>query len=255
MICFAILAHDYEDVLVNQIENLNKHNPGCKIVVYNGGTNKKFAQQLNVPICPKSRPLQKGKLGRFFMDTMSWLEEIGEEYDFLVNLDSDVMFIRPGYEENMMKWMQGYDCMGINMGIQKSPEEVPHWYPGQTMWKEWRQWQPFFKTDYFCGSLNSMQVYRRDIISRIMKGLDIYWLEKLLAETKVFALEEMLYATLAVRSGGKYRSYPYQSIEFVRLGETLTVDECHYAQTKPDVFFVHPIERNMNNLSRRWLSQ
>ncbi|TBL78642.1 glycosyltransferase family 4 protein [Paenibacillus thalictri] len=255
MICFAILAHNHEDVLANQIENVRKYNPGCKVVVYNGGTDTQFAQSLQVPICPKSRPLKKGRLGCFFMDIMSWLEETGETYDYLVNLDSDVMFVSSGYEDYLAACMQGYDCMGINMGLQKSPDEVPHWYPGQTMWQDWLRWQPFFKTDYFCGTLNSMQVYKHSIISRMMEGLNLDRMEQLIAETKVYALEEMLYATLAVRAGGVPRSYPYKSIEFVRLGESLAVDEVHYAQSKPDVFFVHPIERDMNNLSRQWLSQ
>ena len=171
MICFALLAHTNEEVLANQVANVQKYNPGCKIVLYNGGTDPEFGKTVSVPICPYSRPLQKGKLGHFLLGIMRWLEESGDEYDYLVNLDSDILFIRPGYEEALDREMSGSDCMGINMGLQRSPEEVMHWYPGQTMWNEWDRWQPFFQTDYFCGCLNVMQVYRRDTVHRMMHGL------------------------------------------------------------------------------------
>ncbi|MED4224970.1 glycosyltransferase family 4 protein [Neobacillus cucumis] len=254
MICFAILAHSKQDVLENQIENIRKYNTGCKIVLYNGGIDPEFGKNASVPICPYSRPLEKGKLGHFFLGVMRWLEEIGEEYDYLVNLDSDVMFIQKGYEEALNREMNGYDGMGINMGSQHSPDEVLHWYPGQTMWREWHRWQPFFQTDYFYGSLNSMQVYRRETVHKMMHGLDIKRLEELIDATEVFALEELLYPTLAARSGARLRSYPYQYGTFVRLGENLKIEDLVEAKKQPLVFFVHPIDRSLENEARRWIN-
>ncbi|QEY21279.1 glycosyltransferase [Psychrobacillus sp. AK 1817] len=253
MICFAILAHENEEVLVNQIKNIKYYNPGCKVILYNGGLDTKFGLKSNIPICPKSRPLKKEKLGRFFLDIMTWLEEIQIDYDYLVNLDSDVMFIKKGYEKYLNKHMQGYDCMGINMGIQRSPLDAPHWVPGMNMWSEWAIWQPFFGTDYFCGSLNSMQVYRKEIVKKMITNLDIDKLETLFQVTDVYALEEILYATLAVRCGGKHRPYPSECAEFV--GWTpLSISEIEIALENENVFFVHPIERTMDNPARKWLT-
>ncbi|SEN97611.1 hypothetical protein SAMN04487786_0661 [Paenisporosarcina quisquiliarum] len=158
-----------------------------------------------------------------------------EEYDYLVNLDSDVMFIKRGYEEFLNEHMQGYDCMGINMGIQRSPLDAPHWVPGMNMWSEWSIWQPFFETDYFCGSLNSMQVYRKEIVTNLLKNIDIVKLETLIQITEVYALEEILYATLAVRSGGKHRSYPSECAEFVGW-VPLSIEQLDTAQKKKMFF-------------------
>lgn len=254
MICFAILAHENEEVLINQIKNIKYYNPRCKIILYNGGMDPTFGLKSNIPICPKSRPLKKEKLGRFFLDIMTWLEETKEDYDYLVNLDSDVMFIKRGYEEYLNEHMQGYDCMGINMGIQHSPMDAPHWVPGMNMWSEWAKWQPFFGTDYFCGTLNSMQVYRNEIVTKLLTNLDIVKLETLFQITEVYALEEMLYATLAVRCGGKYRSYPSECAEFVGW-VPLSIEQLDTAQKKKDVYFVHPIDRSMDNPSRQWLTK
>jgi len=254
LICFAILAHENEEVLINQIKNIKYYNPRCKIILYNGGMDPTFGLKSNIPICPKSRPLKKEKLGRFFLDIMTWLEETKEDYDYLVNLDSDVMFIKRGYEEYLNEHMQGYDCMGINMGIQRSPMDAPHWVPGMNMWSEWAKWQPFFGTDYFCGTLNSMQVYRNEIVTKLLTNLDIVKLETLFQITEVYALEEMLYATLAVRCGGKYRSYPSECAEFVGW-VPLSIEQLNTAQKKKDVYFVHPIDRSMDNPSRQWLTK
>lgn len=253
MICFAVLAHENEEVLINQIKNIKYFNPGCKVILYNGGVDPTFGIKSNLPICPKSRPLTKDKLGRFFLDIMTWLEETKEDYDYLVNLDSDVMFIKRGYEEYLNEHMQGYDCMGINMGVQRSPMDAPHWVPGMNMWSEWAIWQPFFETDYFCGSLNSMQVYRKGIVKKLLTNLDIVKLETLFQVTDVYALEEILYATLAVRCGGKYKPYPSECAEFVGW-VPLSIEQLVTAQKKKSVYFVHPIDRTMDNPSRRWLT-
>jgi glycosyltransferase involved in cell wall biosynthesis len=254
MICFAVLAHEREEILQNQIENLKYYNPNCQIVLYNGGKNKEFAKNLNIPICPKSQPLQKGKLGRFFMDIMCWLTEEKFKYDYLVNLDSDVMYVKSGFENYLTRYMNGYDCMGINMGAQHSPDDTPHWYPGQTMWKEWDKWKKLFKEDYFCGSLNSMQVYRYEIVQKMVKNMDKERLEKLINETEVFALEEILYPTLAAYCGANYRSYPASCADYVRW-TPLTVEDIKAASYQSDIFFVHPIERMMNDPARQYISE
>ena len=253
MICFAILAHENEEVLKNQIKNIKHFNPGCKVILYNGGVDPTFGLKSNIPICPKSRPLTKDKLGRFFLDVMTWLEETKEDYDYLVNLDSDVMFVKKGYEDFLDEQMQGYDLMGINMGIQRSPMDAPHWLPGMNMWSEWAIWQPFFGTDYFCGSLNSMQVYRKEIVSKMLKNLDTVKLETLFQITTVYALEEILYATLAVRSGGRHKPYPSESAAYVEWSP-LSIEQVETAQKEENVYFVHPIDRTMDNPARQWLT-
>ncbi|WP_181833072.1 glycosyltransferase family 4 protein [Bacillus taeanensis] len=254
MICFAILAHENEEILQDQVENLKYYNPNCKVVLYNGGKNKEFGKNLNIPICPKSQPLKKGRLGRFFMDVMCWLTEEEVQYDYLINLDSDVMYVKAGFEYYLNQTMNGYDCMGINMGVQRSPDDVPHWYPGQTMWQEWHKWKNVFKEGYFCGSLNSMQVYRYEIVQKMVANMNKKLLEKLIDETEVYALEEVLYPTLAVYCGAHYRSYPTSCTDYVRW-KSLSVDEIKTAMYQSDIYFVHPIERVMSDPARQYLSE
>jgi hypothetical protein len=253
MICFAILAHDDEDVLRNQIDNVRKYNSGCHIVLYNGGTDPKFGKTLDIPSCPYSRPLKLPKLGRFLIDTMKWLTEEGASYDYLVNLDSDVLFIQHGFEEHLHQSMKNYDCMGLYM--RKIDRDYPElwWYPAQTMWKEWGKWNLFFQTDYFVGTLNAMQVYRRSIVEQMLPTIDMCLLDRLLGQTSVFALEEILHATLAARCGGRFRSY-YPSVgHYIQIDSAISKEELQAIHTKPFVYFVHPIKRQMDDPARQWI--
>ncbi len=253
MICFAVLAHDHEEVLKDQVNNLLTFNPGAKVILYNGGHDPDFGKTVDIEICPYSRPLTKGRLGRFLYDVMVWLKEIDLQYDYLVGVDSDVMFVRAGYEEFLQLALSEHDCMGINMGIQHTPEEVPHWFPGQTMWAEWDKWQPFFGMDFFAGCLNCMQVYKRETARRMIQGIDRESLEQLFETTKVFALEEILHPTLAVRAGARYRAYPYEVAKFVRMVDQYTPDEVAALVRDPHAYFIHPVQRTLSDPVRTWL--
>ncbi|TJY44258.1 hypothetical protein E5161_02400 [Cohnella pontilimi] len=254
-VCFAILAHEKEDVLANQVDNLTKFVPGCKIVLYNSSPDPDFGKNLNLIVYPDSRPLEYGKFGMFFLEIMSWLKKIGLSYDYLVNLDSDIMYIRSGYEYYLDFLMQGYEAMGIGMGTIRSPEEHSGWYPVQTMWKELRSWQPYFQTDYFGFALNSNQVYRKDLVDKMVEMMNIPVLKKLIEATEVFALEEILWPTLAMKCGAKTRPYLQESIlDVVRIGAPLSLHEAQDALTRPQVYFIHPVRRDMLDPVRQWIS-
>ncbi|WP_274361647.1 hypothetical protein [Paenibacillus thermotolerans] len=250
MICFAILAHDKPEVLQSQIRNIKKYNPNAQIVLYNGGKDKKFADNLGIPVCPYSRPLQYGRLERYLLDTAIWLEETIMDYDYLVSVDSDVLFLRHGYEAFLQEALKEYDLMGVNMVFQSNPSELPHWVPGQMMWKEWELWQPFFGTDGFCGTLNPMQVYTHEVMAKIIADLDhsrMKELEKCLAASSIFALEEMLLPTLAIRAGGRAMPYPLEIASFTRCGDNISLTELQVASNKEKVYFVHPVRRGLED--------
>lgn len=245
MICFALLAHEDEAALLGQIQNIRKYTrEDAKIVLYNGGTDMNFGKEIcknhRVMYCPYRRPLAPGKSGRFFYDVMLWLEETKEDYEFLVYTESDVMFLNHGFERLLHDLMDGYDCL-VYPSIKKCLPST-HWYPATTMWKEWDNWKTFFKKDFFCGTFNPMQVYRHDMIRRMLAGINAVLLEKLFNATEVFALGEILYLTLAVHADAKVRDYPRKHIEYLRFRPPIFLHEVEAAKQNPDVLFVHPVK-------------
>lgn len=246
-ICFAILAHENEQALEVQIENVRRFNPNAFIVVYNGGPNKQFGLNLGVPVCPFSQPLRYGNLTRYLYDTMRWLEELQVEYDFLVNLDNDVLFIKEGFETFIGETLQGYDCMGAHMQIQRSPSHSRSFFPGITMWREWDKWQPVFKIDYFGRYFNPGQIYNHHIIKKMLSFESFDKIEELWKQSKVHALEEMFWVTFALINGGNCRDYPWdfkESLQFVRHKPQITEREITLALQKPNYYWIHPIKGN-----------
>jgi hypothetical protein len=245
LICFAILAHENEEALSEQIKNIQCFNPNSKIVLYNGGTNKEFGVNQNIPVCPYSRPLRWGNITPYFFDIMKWLEETKAEYDFLVNLDNDVLFIKPGFEQFLGKAMRFYDCMGTYLQTHYSPNNSGLWFPGTTMWREWDKWKSFFQINYFCSYFNPGQVYRHSIVKKMLSGIDTAKLENLWTNTNVFALEEIFFITLAISKGAIYRGYPWSLEEgknYVFFGDSIGIDKIKEALNKPNFYWIHPIK-------------
>ncbi|MDF2903243.1 MAG: glycosyltransferase, partial [Bacillus sp. (in: firmicutes)] len=246
-ICFTILAHNNEEALKVQLENVRHFNPNAFIVIYNGGPNEHFGLNLGVPVCPYSQPLRYGNLTRYFYDTMRWLEDLHIEYDYLINLDNDVLFIKEGFEEFIKEEMKGYDCMGPHMQIQHSPFDFPKFIPGLTMWREWDTWQPLFKTDYFARYFNPGQVYNHQIIRKMLSFESFEQVEELWLNSKVAALEEMFWITFTLYHGGKCKEYPWdfnESLQFVRHKPQITEKEVTLAKQEPNYFWIHPIKGN-----------
>lgn len=246
MLCFALLAHQDEKALLQQIRNIRKYNGHhVKIVLYNGGKNpdfgKKVCKTANVMYCPYSRPLAWGKTGRSHYDVMRWLEENKVKYDYLAVLDSDVLFVRGGLEKWLEKQLNGYDCVLPVFRHETAPETTT-WTPGTTMWKEWSRWKPFFNSSHFYGTFNPLQVYRHGIIRSMLARIDKSKLERLLRDTKVFALDEMIYITTAVLCGGRCKEYPKAVTQYLRPYPRISLEEAKAAKRNPAVMFVHPVK-------------
>lgn len=246
MLCFALLAHADENALYKQIRNIRRYNPNnVLIVLYNGGQDANFGKALckkmKVMYCPYSRPLQKGKTGRFYYDVMRWLEEKNVNYDFLVYTEYDVMFVNHGFERMVENELRDHDCL-VKLIRHEKDRKRNWWIPGKTMWKEWHRWKPFFQTDDFYGTFNPMQVYRRSILKRMLAIIDTPMLEQLLSATNVYALGEMLYITLAKKCGGRLKAYPKPSVEYLRVYHRIRLDDAKEASQKSEVMFVHPVK-------------
>ncbi|SEC69743.1 hypothetical protein [Paenibacillus sp. GP183] len=247
MICFSLLAHKDEQALLKQIKNIRKYTrKDAKIVLYNGGTNKNFGKSIckqeDVLYCPYSRPLEPRKTGRCFYDIMQWLEEATISYEYLVYTEYDVMFINQGFVPFIQKKMKDYDCLVKLLRHETNPDQAV-WIPAKRMWEKWEHWKPFFKQDSFYGTSNPMQVYRHEIIKNMIAGIDKEHLEKLFrSNASIGHLGEMLYITLAMRSGAKCQTYPEMIKEHLRYRPAFTLEEAKAAKSSPEVMFLHPVK-------------
>lgn len=253
MIGFALLAHDNEPALQQQVRNIRKYNSNSFIVLYNGGTNPNFGKSLcvqeGVLYCPYSRPLRSGRTGRFFLDVMTWLEDVRIPYAYLVYTEYDVMFLQHGFEKFVREQLEDYDCLIEALKTEKTPHKSD-WSTALGMWKEWDLWKPFFQSQSFYGTFNPMQVYRRSVIKRMLARINRPLLEDIFKKTNVFALGEMLYITLAMQSGARCREYPGSRLACFRYRPKITLEEVKEAKVKPGVLFAHPVK---DEAVRAWI--
>ncbi|MGQ7885101.1 hypothetical protein [Paenibacillus sp. WC2504] len=241
-VMFALLAHKDEHVLAAQIENIRKFNPEAGIVLYNGGEDSQFGKGMNAAICEYSRHLTWGHLAPFLWDVMKWLDEHKVNYEYLVNLDDDMLFVKPGFEAYLDQTMRGYDCMGWDMQTCRSVHDADNMNK-QSMWEEWGRWGSLFQTDHFVRYFNPTQVYRRGIVKKMLKAADVSLVDQWLSESQVVALEEFFFVTFAASLGGKCREFPRdQRLNVMRHEHEIEQNEAHAAMHHYMYHTIHPVK-------------
>ncbi|MBD0381581.1 hypothetical protein [Paenibacillus sedimenti] len=254
MICFALLAHEDEGALRQQIKNIRKYNPkDAFIVFYNGGPDRDFGKKVcreeNVLYCPYSKPLTQRSSGRFFYDVMRWLEERKIRYEYLVYLEYDIMFVGRGFREMLESRMKGYDCLLKFVKKETDPQKAT-WDPAKLMWAEWKDWRPFFHLDHFFRTSSPMSVYRHGIVRKMLAGINRGQIERLFRSTHIRCLGEMIYVTLAKKYGARCLDHRNSDLRYLRFRPELTLREVQDAKRRPDVMFVHPVK---NRAVMKWI--
>ncbi|MCG1020136.1 DUF707 domain-containing protein [Sutcliffiella horikoshii] len=257
-----VTAHENEEVLKSQIENIKYFNPEAGIILYNGGDNKEFAKNLNIPICPYSRKIKWAAQARVLWDTMNWLEETDVEYEYLVNFDHDMLFIKQGFEKFLDYAMKDYDCLGWQMLKGSNLSKFPDYRVPKSLWKEWNIWRRVFGVNNFLRYFNPGQTYRKRIATKMIRHLTSNVsrseLDSLFENTKVYGFEEMFTVTLALSCGGKCGEYPDGNVynEAVRWGNDISLEEVQRVINHPSYYFIHPIKYKklikMSNLLKNY---
>jgi hypothetical protein len=246
-ICFGILVHNNRELVKELIENVRFFCPNSIIVLYNGGDDPTLCNDLGVPICPFSRKLERGFTTIYFLETMEWLEEQNVEYEYFINIDSDAIFFRKGYEEFIEEQMIHTDYMAVDLRI---PED--YWILGYQLKKEIHRWKQLFNVHPFLGIFNVGQVFRRSFIKALLKPDRKAVIKKALTETASFGSDEFVYVNLARELGFRIKNYPYQSgIGIVRYRPYFNLDEIiHHLNVIPNSWLCHPVARDSKDLAR-----
>lgn len=246
-ICFAILVHNKREIIRDLIDNIRYFCPNSDIVLYNGGSDPNLCKDLEYPVCPTSKKLSYGFLTSFMLDVMEWLEEINYDYDYLISLDSDVLFAREGFEDFIFHEMQNAEYMGVDMRIPKDS-----WYPGVLFRKERELWRSLFKEDPFLKAFNVGQVFGRRFIQALLGCEQIALLKKNLRKTKCFAIEEIVFVNMAKLLGFEPKSYPKETSLSNRYRPHYTFGNFVQCMNEyPRCFLFHPVNRRLKD-EVRW---
>ncbi len=241
-ICFAILVHENRNLVKQLIDNVRYFCPNSTIVLYNGGNDPTLCDGLGVPVCPSSRKLKYGRTTIYFLETMEWLEELSIEYEYFINIDSDALFIRKGYEEFIQTEMVDTDYMAVRLRI---PDE--NWYVGKELKKDIDRWKELFNVNPFYGIFNVGQVISRSFVKALLEPGRKQRLKKALLETSAFGTDEILFVNMAKELGFRTKKYPDITARMIRYRPYFTLDEMIHCLNNSNVFLCHPVIRDENN--------
>lgn len=250
-ICFAVLVHHRRDVVIDLLDNIRCYCPNSSIVLYNGGNDPDLCNGLGYPVCPTSRKLEYGVTAVYMLEIMQWLEEINHPYDVLINLDSDVLFARDGFEAYISSEMADKDYMGVGTKI---PDE--DFYCLMQLRPEIDRWKPLLGEEPYRESFNVGQAYSRRLVRRLLSFKKYDLLLTNLRETRAFGVDEIVFATITNRLGYVLHSYRDDVASTIRYRPHYPLDETIISLNKrADCFLIHPVFRNMKDETRAFIRE
>ena len=240
-LCFAVLAHAHRDALADQVDNLRLLHPKARVVVFNGGADASLTSGLDVEVVPTSRLLRHGHLALFHALTLEW---VGASADAVVTLDSDVLAVRSASVPELLG--EG-DYAGAHLA-QVLPGTP--WRPGRRFLRSWPHWQPLLGVPHPHRCFNPVQVFGRRYVDAFRSWPGRGELMDRLATTRLEAVEEIVWPTLAATLG--LRSVALPGGDALRLSRHAPRELQRLLQ-RPDVFFVHKVGMAHDDLDRRLL--
>lgn len=245
-ICFALLVHNKRNVIIDLLDNIRCFCPNSSVVLYNGGNNSSLCSNLGVPICPTSRKLNYGVTAIYMLETMRWLDDIGYDYDYLINLDSDALFVREGYEMFITEQMNNKDYLGVN--TKRSDEDS---YIGNQVREEYDLWKSLFGDYSLYESFNVGQVFSKKLVRRFLKSTRYSELKAKLKKTKAFGVDEVVYVTMTERFDYKLNTYPKSTGDSIRYRPHFPLDETlSLLHWNKKCYLLHPVPRDMKDETR-----
>lgn len=238
-ICFAVLVHNNIDLVRELLQNIKIFCPNSSTVLFNGGDDPELCKDLGYPVCPGSRKLKYGFLSIYHLEVMDWLECIQFDYDYLINLDSDILFGRKGFEDYIIDSMNDTDYMAVRLEIARD-----HWVVADTFRKEQEKWKPLFEVEPLYGTFNVAQVFSRNFIQALLNIPQLSLLKKNIEETGTFALEEVVFVNMAKQLGFRFKSYPNEVSNIIRYRPYFSLgDVIHHLNEGDFGYIFHPIKR------------
>src|SRR5690606_2427910 len=105
---------------------------GVDVALYNSGDPRTFRSHTasqSAVVLPTSRRLEYAKVTPFFFDMFEWAAEQG--YDYVVNAETDMAWIKTGFEDFLVAAMEGHDYMAP--GFQRDTPRTSRWRPYRSL--------------------------------------------------------------------------------------------------------------------------
>jgi hypothetical protein len=245
---FVILAHTDPASLGELVDNVRVFCPRARILLYNSGDDSHLCGDLGLPEFPFPRRYGYARIAPFFLDVFEWAIRSGDGFEAIVNLETDMLFIRPGYEAFVDASLARADYLAPNLVERRSLKT--RWRPMRSLRPEFERWFEFFGFRYWHGTFSPAQVFSRRYVKTLV-GHDKYAeLRSLVEENRSFTLQEVLFPTLTDFLGLRLAGYPQEHRATNRYRPYQAVSGVKWAASTPDAYFVHPVRRIKDDPAR-----
>lgn len=252
-ICVVIADHRHDEHLTDLIGSLRAFVPDAAVAIYNSGDTESLRAHPAhgaVPVLPMGRPLNYAKVTPFFLDMFEWAA--GQSYDYVVNAETDMAWIKPGFESFLTEAMRGYDYMAP--AFKRETPRTSRWRPYRSLRPELPELLALLGRSSTNQCFSPAQVFSTRYINTVVTSPLYPRLREFVMRNqspdKSFTLQEVLLPTLVdvfTLSGGDYPSHlasvnryrPYHAAGSVRRALDIS-----------DAYFVHPIRRDNSDLAR-----
>jgi hypothetical protein len=249
----VILAHADHRSLQSLIENARAFCPGARLMLYNSGPDPDLGKGLDVEQFAEPRIQEYARITPFFLELFEWAVRSDDAFDAIVNLETDLLFIRSGYERFVADAVQKADYLAPNLVERRALRS--YWRPLRSLRPELEDWFELFGFRHFHGSFSPAQIFSRQYVHALVTHRDYGKLRALVAQNRSFSLQEVLFPTLTDFLGLRLRSYPDAHRTSNRYRPYQAVTGVKRALAIPDAHFVHPVRRDENNPARKFIRE
>jgi glycosyltransferase involved in cell wall biosynthesis len=259
----ACLVHENEDCIIDLVCNLHYHDPDSIILLYNGSDDPCLIpddfpfDQFGAFAVPNPIPVKHGYLHEFAILTMQFALA-NFSFDAITIVDSDQLAIRSGYSEYLSAFLASQPAAGM---LSSAPEKVGREnkvnYVALQAFKEYDLWKPFLNSFpdgegkfvhwTFWPSTVFTHKAARDLVKLFRENRQ---LQQIIAQSKIWASEEVILPTLVRLLGYEIVSNPC-SYDYVKYRATYSASDVDNALSKVDNFWVHPIQRRYDDPLRK----
>lgn len=254
---YALLAHEKPECVIDLVRNLRWHDPVSPILLYDGSAGGGLVDprlpwaRWGVEIVPGARSMQWGKLHDFALDCIAHLD--GRDYDAMTIVDSDQLMLRGGYPAFLAAHGGVPGLLSSDARPQGVGTRIP---PAVTAQAERALWRPFL--DRFEGgeaafvhwSFWPATVIGAECGRAIAALFRDPQLQAILAASRLWATEEILFPTLARLLGFPVRQNPCRG-DWTQYRRRWSARDVDAARSDPRAFWMHPVPRQLDDPLRR----
>lgn len=244
--CIVICDHRNDAYLQDLVDGIERFCPRSDVAWYNSGREQPSPGSAGTSLTtlPQSRPLNYAKITPFFLDMFEWAA--GQDYDYIVNAETDMAFVQPGYERFIAGMMKDADYLAP--GYARDVPRTSRWRPYRSLRRELPELLAILGTTSTHRCFSPGQVFSARYFGKLVTSSWYPELRDFVSRNQEpgqsFTLQEVLLPTAADVLGLRAVSYPAQLTSVNRYRPYHAAASVLRARETCDAYFVHPVRRD-----------